>query len=157
MTFMMRIVLAFPAALFLTVGCDPSGEPADEVLQADDLSEEADSANEADLVDPSLTRVTNPTPETPLSEVAGCHFYVNSYYGGTTLWMPRNSTLYSLHEKGMGDKISSVRLRGGASTRMWIHSNYGGSSWLISSDVPTLHVADPWKNLGDNASSADCY
>jgi hypothetical protein len=91
-----------------------------------------------------------------LSEVEGCHFYVGSNYGGSTLHMKRGETIIDLKFYGMGDKISSVRLRGGASTRMWIDSNYRGASWFITNDVPTLHTSS-WGSLGDNASSIDCY
>lgn len=94
--------------------------------------------------------------ESELSEVTGCHFYVGSYYGGSTLWMPRSSTISDLHAKSMGDKISSLRLRGGATTRLWIDRNYQGNSWYISYDVSILHTGY-WGNLGDNASSVDCY
>lgn len=94
--------------------------------------------------------------EASQSDVAGCHFYVDSNYGGAALWMPRDTTIANLHSRHMGDKISSVRLRGGATAKMWIDTNYGGRHWDISSDVTTLHTA-AWGNLGDNASSVDCY
>jgi hypothetical protein len=92
-----------------------------------------------------------------LSEVWGCHFYVGSNYGGATLWMARNTTISYLSNYSMNDKISSVRLRGGAATRMWIDSNYKGKSWYISSDKTSLHDSSVWGNLGDNSSSIDCY
>ncbi len=91
-----------------------------------------------------------------LSDVAGCHFYVGSNYGGYTLHMQRGTTIANLYSKNMTDKISSVRLRGGASTKMWIDDNYRGASWYIVNDVATFHTSS-WGNLGDNSSSIDCY
>lgn len=91
-----------------------------------------------------------------LSEVPGCHFYVDSNYGGKTLHMPRGTTIANLRDYSMGDKISSVRLRGGATTRMWMDDTYRGSSWFIGSDVYTFHTSG-WGRLGDNQSSVDCY
>lgn len=91
-----------------------------------------------------------------LSEVPGCHFYVGSNYGGVTLHMQRGTTIDDLRTRYMGDKISSIRLRGGATSRMWIDSNYRGTSWIIVNDVATFHTPY-WGQLGDNASSVDCY
>lgn len=90
------------------------------------------------------------------SEVQGCHFFVDSNYGGNTLWMARGTTIGNLKDRGMNDKISSVYFRGGATARMWIHRNHEGTDWSLSSDVSTFHTS-AWGNLGDNASSIDCY
>lgn len=133
---MKRTLLIFSGAL-LIAGC-ASSDPDSDVEPENGASEKVGISQDA------------------LSEVDGCHFYVGSSYGGTTKWMARGTTIPDLHAYSMGDKISSVRLRGGATTRMWIDKNYQGNNWFISADVATLHTAQ-WGNLGDNASSADCY
>lgn len=94
--------------------------------------------------------------ESGLSDIPGCYFYVGSGFGGAMLSMSRNSTERDLHAYGMGDKISSVYLAGGATTKMWIDKYYRGNWWYITTDVWSLHDGN-WGNLGDNASSADCY
>lgn len=107
--------------------------------------------------DPSLELST---VESELSYVPGCHLYVGSNYGGQTLHMARGTTIADLHAQSMGDKISSVRLigdsTGAAAVRLWINKTYQGTWWYIGGNVITFHDGG-WGNLGDNASSADCY
>lgn len=131
---MKRLFLVFPSAL-LMMACSPEIDS-----QPEDVSSEEEVGVSQDA----------------LSYVTGCHFYVDSNYGGNTKWMARGTTIPDLKVYSMGDKISSVRLLGGATTRMWVDSNYNGNNWYISANVPTLHIAQ-WGNLGDRASSIDCY
>jgi hypothetical protein len=77
----------------------------------------------------------------------GACFYEDADFRGQSFCVPRGAT-YTALPRGFNDRISSVRVSGGADVRIFQNANFGGRSTEIRTDTPNLRG-----NWRDNVSS----
>jgi hypothetical protein len=91
---------------------------------------------------------------------AGACFYQNGNFSGDYFCLKAGERWPSM-PRGFNDRISSIRVFGGARLRLFANDNFGGTSLFLDHDVNDLHripLADnPYKNWNDRISAVAVF
>lgn len=94
---------------------------------------------------------TPPPPPGPGPGFARACFYQNTGYGGASFCVAAGDSISNLSSIGWNDKISSVRLYGGAEVQVCRHAGFGSPCTVWSSNKSSI---GSWN---DTISSVDVY
>ena len=97
-----------------------------------------------------------PMPEGSNWERGGACFYKDIHFEGEYFCMKRGESIASL-PPGFNDKISSIKIMGGATVTVYNDSNFGGRSGSVRRDVDNLKewrtADDPSRTWNDRISA----